>query len=221
MVWLAVGAALLVGYLLGSAPTAWLAARYLIGRAGVDIRQRGDGNAGAGNIGHLYGGRWGYLVGAVDIGKGAAAVLAGDLLSISLLSGDWPAGRAVPGMVAGIAAVAGHIWPVWLGFRGGRGAATAVGVTGGVLTLPTLALALPALLLLLVSRNTTLTLAFMCVASLAAGKAVFGAGWLPVGYCGGVFLAAGAAHWWSVRFRRAAAAPAGTAASTTPPRACC
>ena len=215
MVWLAVGAALLVGYLLGSVPTAWLAARYLIGQKGADIRQVGDGNAGAGNIGHLYGGRWGYAVGAVDIGKGAAAVLAGNLLS-----GDWPVGGAAPGMVAGIAALAGHIWPVWLGFRGGRGAATAVGVTGGVLTLPALALALPALLLLLVSRNTTLTLAFMCVGSLAAGKAVFGAGWLPVGYCGGVFLAAGAAHWWSVRFRRAAAAVP-PAASAPPPGGCC
>ena len=220
MVWLAVGAALLVGYLLGSAPTAWLAARYLIGqghagREGVDIRQVGDGNAGAGNVGHLYGGRWGYAVGAVDIGKGAAAVLAGNLLS-----GDWPAGGAAPGMAAGIAALAGHIWPVWLGFRGGRGAATAVGVTGGVLTLPALAMALPALLLLVVSRNTTLTLAFMCVASLAAGKAVFGAGWLPVGYCGGVFLAAGAAHWWSVRFRRAAAAVP-MPESAPPPGGCC
>ena len=214
MVWLAVGAALLVGYLLGSLPTAWLAARYLIGQKGADIRQVGDGNAGAGNIGHLYGGRWGYAVGAVDIGKGAAAVLAGNLLA-----GDLPVGGVAPGMVAGIAALAGHIWPVWLGFRGGRGAATAVGVTGGVLTLPTLALALPALLLLLVSRNTTLTLAFMCVGSLAAGKAVFGAGWLPVGYCGGVFLAAGAAHWWSVRFRRAAAVP--MPESALPPGGCC
>ena len=213
MLWLAIGAALLAGYLLGSVPTAWLAARYLIrpgaGPKGADIRQTGDGNAGAGNIGRRYGGRWGYPVGAVDIGKGTAAVLVGNLLAGSLLSADSPVGGQAPGMAAGIAAVAGHIWPAWLGFRGGRGGATAVGVAGGVLTLPALLLALPALLLLLVTRNTALTLAFMCVGSLTAGKAVFGAGWLPVAYCGGVFLAAGAAHWWSVRFRRPA--------PTTPP----
>ena len=197
MLWLS-AAALLAGYLLGSLPTAWLVARYGVGRGRVDIRRVGDGNAGAGNVGRLYGGRWGYLVGAVDIAKGLAAVFAGELLAGSLTDGA----RSAAGMLAGASAIAGHIWPAWLGMRGGRGAATAVGAAGGVLTLPMLLMALPAFVLLAASRNTTLTLAFLCVASLAVGKAVFGAGWLPVCYCAGVFLAAGAAHWWSVKFRR-------------------
>ena len=194
MLWLS-GAALLAGYLLGSLPTAWLVARYAVGRgAAVDIRQVGDGNAGAGNVGRLYGGRWGYLVGAVDIAKGVAAVFAGELLAGNLTDSIRSATASAPGMLAGIAAMAGHIWPAWLGLRGGRGAATAVGAAGGILTLPMLLMALPAFILLASSRNTTLTLAFLCVASLAVGKAVFDAGWLPVGYCAGVFLAAGAAQ---------------------------
>ena len=204
MFWLS-GVAALLGYLLGSLPTAYLAARRAAGNAAVDIRRLGDGNPGAGNIGQLYGGRWGYFVGAVDILKGAVPVFAADLL-VGLAVPDGSQSRALspPAMLAGVGAVAGHIWPVWLRGRGGRGAATAVGVTGAVLTGPVLLMAPPAFILLLVSRSATLALAFICIASLVAARAFFGAGWTPLLYCAALFIAAGAAHLRSARIRPAA-----------------
>ena len=205
MLWLS-GVAVLFGYLLGSLPTADIVARRL---AGVDIRQLGDGNPGAGNVGRLFGWRWGVSVGAADILKGAIPVFAANLLAGVILSDGIPPDgmpsdsveRAVsgPGMLAGAAAIAGHIWPVWTRGRGGRGAATALGVTGAVLTLPVLLAALPAAAILLATRSTTLALAFIYLAAVIAGKTLFGVGWGSIAYCIGVFLAVGAAHWWAMR----------------------
>ena len=195
MLWLA-GAAVLFGYLLGSAPTAYLAARRL---AGEDIRRLGDGNPGAGNIGRLFGRRWGIIVGAADILKGALPVFAANLLAGVILPDGVERAVSGPGLLAGAAAVSGHIWPVWRRGRGGRGAATALGVTGAVLTLPVLLAALPALIILLSTRSTTLTLAFMYVAAVIAGKTLFGVSWGISAYCIGIFLAVGAAHCWGKR----------------------
>ena len=199
MLWLS-GAALLLGYLLGSLPTAYLAARRAA-RAITDIRRRGDGNPGAGNIGRLLGRRWGILVGAVDIAKGAVPVFAVNLLAGILAPDNAERAASGPGMLAGVSAVAGHIWPVWLHWRGGRGAATAVGVTGAVLTGPVLLMALPAAAILLATRSTTLTLAFIYIASIVTAKAFFGAAWAPVCYCIALYLGVGAAHLWTVKFR--------------------
>lgn len=199
MLWLS-GAAVLLGYLLGSLPTAYLAARRAA-RAVTDIRLLGDGNPGAGNIGRLLGRRWGILVGAVDIAKGAVPVFAVNLLAGILAPDGAERAASGPEMLAGVSAVAGHIWPVWLHWRGGRGAATAVGVTGAVLTGPALLMALPAAAILLSTRSTTLALAFMYVASVVAAKAFFGAAWGPVCYCVALFLGVGAAHFWTAKFR--------------------
>ena len=126
MVWLlAWSAAGGLGYLLGSLPTA-----YGVGIALADIRLGGDGNAGAANVGRLLGPRWGFFVGTVDIAKGFVPVLA-----VNALVSSWDTVTGA-GLVGGVAAMAGHIWPVWLRFRGGRGAATALGVTAAVLTAP-------------------------------------------------------------------------------------
>ncbi len=195
MLWLA-GAAVLFGYLLGSVPTAYLATRRL---AGEDIRRLGDGNPGAGNIGRLFGRRWGIIVGAADILKGALPVFAANLLAGVILPDSVERAVSGPGLLAGAAAVSGHIWPVWQRGRGGRGAATALGVTGAVLTLPVLLASLPALIILLSTRSTTLTLAFMYVAAVIAGKMLFGVSWGVAAYCVGIFLAVGAAHWWGKR----------------------
>lgn len=192
MLWLS-GAAILFGYLLGSVPTAYLAARR---RAGADIRRLGDGNPGAGNIGRLFGRRWGIGVGAADILKGALPVFAADVLAGVIQPDGVEGAVSGPGMLAGAAAVAGHIWPVWLRGRGGRGAATALGVTGVALPLPLLLAALPALAILLSTRSTTLTLALMYVAAVIIGKTLFGVSWGAAAYCVGLFLAVGAAHWW-------------------------
>ena len=200
MLWLS-GAAVLCGYLLGSLPTADIVARRL---AGVDIRQLGDGNPGAGNVGRIFGWRWGVSLGAADILKGAIPVFAANLLTAAIQPGGILSDgvdRAVsgPGMLAGAAAIAGHIWPVWARGRGGRGAATALGVTGAVLTLPVLLAALPAAAILMATRSTTLALALIYIAAVIVGKTLFGVGWGSIAYCVGVFLAVGAAHWRAIR----------------------
>lgn len=136
---------------------------------------------------------------AVDIAKGAVAVLI-----FNVPAGSWDTLSGL-GLLSGAAAIVGHVWPVWLRFRGGRGAATAVGVTGALLTAPTLLGALPALAVLWLTRSTTWTLAFICVFSLVVGKAAFGASWGVIAYCVAVFVSVGAVHVWSVKFRAAPA----------------
>ena len=108
-------ATVVVAYLIGSIPFAYLAGRVLKGR---DIREEGDRNPGAGNAYRIIGPRAGLTVGALDIAKGAAAVLLAKVI----------AGNTGAEMAAGVAAVVGHNWPIFLQLRGGRGAASAVGV---------------------------------------------------------------------------------------------
>ena len=214
MLWLS-GAAVLLGYLLGSIPTAYLVVRWVT-KGAVDIRRAGDGNAGANNVNRVIGRWWAIAVGAVDIAKGVVAVLAFNLLS-NLVSST-PAvnhfalpGPLVPafaltpaGMLAGAAAMVGQIWPVWLKFHGGRGAATALGVTGAALPVPVLLLAMPCIALLLLTRSTIIALPFIYLASAALAWALFEVGWGTIGYCLGVFIAVGAVHFWGVRARRPA-----------------
>lgn len=195
MLWLlALSAAGGLGYLLGSLPTAYLVAQR-VGGAFADIRLAGDGNAGAANIGRLLGSRWGVFVGTVDIVKGAVPVL-----FFNALAGSWDTVSGL-GLLSGAAAIGGHVWPVWLRFRGGRGAATAVGVTGAVLTGPVLLVALPALAILWRTRSTTLTLAFVYVSSIILGKILFDVSWGIVCYCVALFIVVGAVHFWSLKFR--------------------
>ena len=141
MIWLS-GAAVVIGYLLGSIPTAWLVARR-VSRGETDIRQAGDGNAGARNVGQIFGRKWGVFVAAADIAKGAVAVLAFNALADLLVPLRADGAGNLPGMLAGVATIVGQIWPVWLRFRGGRGAATAIGVTAAVLPGPALLMMAP------------------------------------------------------------------------------
>ncbi|HEX7252675.1 MAG TPA: glycerol-3-phosphate 1-O-acyltransferase PlsY [Thermoanaerobaculia bacterium] len=104
-----------VGYLLGSLSFAVILVRL---KTGKDIRGEGSGNPGATNVLRGYGKGLAALVAAGDIGKGAAAVLL-----VRLVTAD-PRYAAA----AGVAAVVGHIFPIFYGFRGGKGVATAVGV---------------------------------------------------------------------------------------------
>jgi len=107
--------AIVCAYLLGSIPSA-----YLIGRMkkGIDIRQVGSKNMGAMNVYYNVGFVWGLLVMAMDIGKGTAAIAIADALGIPELAQ----------MAAGLTAVLGHNFPVFLNFRGGKGGATCIGV---------------------------------------------------------------------------------------------
>ena len=104
-----------LGYLLGSLPFAYLLARR---HAGIDLRRAGSGNVGAANVLRTTGVRVGLGAMALDVAKGAAAVLVAERL------GTGPVGPTA----AGLAAIAGHMYPVWLGFRGGKGVATTCGV---------------------------------------------------------------------------------------------
>ena len=120
-------AALLVGvaYLLGSLSFAVLLVRRATGK---DIRTEGSGNAGATNVLRAHGKGLALAVAALDIAKGAAAVLL-----VRLVTGD-PRYAAA----AGFAAVLGHVFPIYYGFRGGKGVATAVGAFAVLAPLPTL-----------------------------------------------------------------------------------
>jgi glycerol-3-phosphate acyltransferase PlsY len=109
---LLVFAAALVGYLIGTFPTADLVTR-LATRGRVDIRAFGSGNPGGVNAMKAAGTGWGVLVIVVDIVKG---VLAGAL--------GWLMGGDSGAYAGGTAAIAGHILPVWTRFRGGKGVAT-------------------------------------------------------------------------------------------------
>lgn len=110
------------GYLFGSINFGVVVSRVLYHE---DIRTKGSGNAGATNILRTYGKKAAILTLAGDIGKGVVAVLVAQFLAGWLLDG----GSAVisAGYVASIAAVCGHLWPVWFGFKGGKGVAVAAG----------------------------------------------------------------------------------------------
>ncbi len=112
---LAIALALILAYLLGSIPAAYLAGRLI---KGIDIRQVGTRNMGAMNVFYQIGFLAGLIVLVVDIGKGAAAIA----LAFWLGTPD------IVVLLAGIAAVLGHSFPVWLRFRGGKGGATTIGV---------------------------------------------------------------------------------------------
>ncbi|MEB3265716.1 MAG: glycerol-3-phosphate 1-O-acyltransferase PlsY [Cyanobacteriota bacterium] len=118
---------LLSGYLLGSIPSGWLAGRLL---RGIDIRQEGSGSTGATNVLRVVGKGPALVVFAVDVFKGTAAVL----LAQTLLSGPIAPGLALDTavVVSGLAALAGHIWPVWLGWKGGKAVATGLGMLLGL-----------------------------------------------------------------------------------------
>ena len=106
----------IAAYLLGSIPFGLLFARLF---SGPDVRATGSGNIGAANVARVVGKSAGILTLIFDAGKGSAAVW---------LAARYSEENAAWMMIAGIAALAGHCFPVWLKFRGGKGVATAAGV---------------------------------------------------------------------------------------------
>jgi len=114
-------AAVILSYLLGSLPTAYLAGRML---KGIDIREHGSGNVGASNTFRVLGRTPGICVLVIDILKGFLAVaVISRVLGVSGTFGI---------VLVGVAAVCGHNWTVFLGFRGGKGIATSLGVLIGL-----------------------------------------------------------------------------------------
>ena len=118
----------LIAYLLGTA-----LGSLLLGRLrGVDIRSMGSGNAGATNALRTQGKAFGLAVLLLDIGKGMAAVLWIPHLSLPGVASDAGALRQWMPLACGLAVVLGHVYPVWFGFRGGKGVATVAGVIGAL-----------------------------------------------------------------------------------------
>lgn len=147
-----------VAYLIGSVPVG-----YLLSRArGVDIRKHGSGNIGATNVWRVLGWRVGMTCFALDMLKGFVPALMGTALATRGFT-QWPAPTLgtlegvllnLGPLAAGAAAMLGHMFPVWLGFRGGKGVATGFGALLGVWPVLTVAMA-GALLVWLVSARLT------------------------------------------------------------------
>jgi glycerol-3-phosphate acyltransferase PlsY len=171
-------ALVLIGYLIGALPFGMIAGRLA---GGVDLRETGSRRTGATNTLRTLGWRWAALVLLLDVGKGVAAVLLARLLYVAGPPGspEWVQAAA------GVAAVVGHNWSVFIGFRGGRGVATS---GGGMLVLSPLTLLVVGPLAALViwqSRYVSLGSLVAAVAAplVTAGLALAGAvGWGAVAY---------------------------------------
>lgn len=154
-------AALLIGaYLFGAIPFGYIIAKSV---KGIDIRSVGSGNVGATNVARVIGRKWGIAVFCLDALKGFLPVAVA----------QWLGGRGIGApnpplivMLTALAAIAGHNWPVYLGFRGGKGMATSCGAFGAIFPLG-----------LLISLAVWVAFAaatrYVSVASMAGGVAVF------------------------------------------------
>lgn len=144
-----------LSYLIGSIPAGYLVARSV----GVDIRRVGSGNIGATNVLRVLGKPYGYGVFLFDFLKGVGAVR----LSILMMNRLLPIQEhhELVGIAAGVLCVIGHAYPIWLGFRGGKGVATSIGVVFGLMPL----VAIVVVIVWLVVFQTT---KYVSVASISA-----------------------------------------------------
>jgi len=188
---------LIVGYLLGSIPFGYLVAK----SRGIDIRQHGSGNIGATNVMRTLGKGPGYTVFACDALKGLAAVLIGHHIAVTYSLNFTQVRDVMHGVTheiyrstyfeklpesigaisAAIACIIGHNFPIWLGFKGGKGMATSAGVLIGMMPLTAATCMLIWLLVFLATR-------YVSLASIAASIA------LPASTM--VFLLLGFVHGW-------------------------
>ena len=125
----------ILSYLVGSIPNSIIITKLV---KGVDIRDYGSGNAGGTNVSRVLGKKYGILVIILDALKGAIAVV----LIARLYLGNFPFHNSTPfddftlvQIIAGVAAVVGHIWTIFAGFKGGKGIATGLGVLISIITL--------------------------------------------------------------------------------------
>jgi glycerol-3-phosphate acyltransferase PlsY len=160
--------AVLVGYVLGALPFGYLAGKL----RGVDIRRLGSRGTGATNTLRVLGPAFAIAVAVLDVGKGVAAALLGPILAPTW--GAWGAAGA------GLAAVVGHSWSVFLGFGGGKGVATAAGV---IMTLmPSVGFLAAPLFFVVVAASRYVSLGSITAAALVG---ILGIAWpapLPIAY---------------------------------------
>ncbi len=154
---------LIAAYLIGSIPFGYLIVRL---KAGADIRQTGSGGTGATNVSRRAGKAAGVLTLALDALKGAGAVLiAQNILTTTAFAAQGQNSAEWWMAAAGLAAMIGHIFPVWLKFKGGKGVATGVGV---FLVLAPVAVGIAALVFLLVVLLTR----YVSLGSMSAALAI-------------------------------------------------
>ena len=146
---LSLGLTLLFSYLIGAIPFGYLVARW----RGVDIMKHGSGNIGATNVGRVLGRPFGVFVFLLDFAKGAVPTRAAMLWASAHALGLPPDSLPV---TAAVAAFLGHLFPVYLRFRGGKGVATAAGAVSMLLPAPALAALLTWFFVLLASRYVSL-----------------------------------------------------------------
>lgn len=163
---------ILLGYLAGSVPFAFLLAR----RKGIDLRVAGSGNVGAANVLRTTGPWRGVIVMSLDVAKGIGAVAIAHMM----------AGGTALIALTGAAAIVGHVYPVWLRFHGGKGVAVAAGV---FTVLSPGATAMAAGLFLLIAWITR----YVSLASIGATLALPPAAWIFGAPLSVVLVAAGAA----------------------------
>jgi glycerol-3-phosphate acyltransferase PlsY len=151
-------------YLLGAVPFGFLVAR----ARGVDIRKVGSGNIGATNVFRSVGKSWGILTFICDLLKG---FLPAFLFPVVWLKAGGAAAQGAPvALMCGAAAIVGHNWPVYLGFKGGKGVATSAGVLLGLAPLSVAAGVLVFGVVFGLSR-------YVSVGSIAAAVVVAASGW--------------------------------------------
>lgn len=146
-------------YLVGAIPFGWLVSRL----RGVDILKQGSGNIGATNVARVVGLPWGILVFLLDFSKGALPVLVTQLLD-PVTENQLPPDFLK--VLAGITAFLGHLFPIYLGFRGGKGVATGAGVIAVLVPILTI--------IVLASWGLVLALTrYVSIASLFASALLF------------------------------------------------
>lgn len=166
---------LVVAYLLGSIPFAYLAGRL----NGVDLRTVGSGNLGATNVFRTLGRSVGIAVMVLDIAKGALAVLIA----------QWVVGGPWWPIAAGALAILGHVFPVWTGFKGGKGVAVGAGALVGLVPAASGVLIVLWLLIVVLTRYVSVA-SIVCALAAAPLAWAFGAPWSYVVFIGlaGLFV---------------------------------
>ncbi|MBU6364321.1 MAG: glycerol-3-phosphate 1-O-acyltransferase PlsY [Acidobacteria bacterium] len=166
---------LVVAYLLGSIPFAYIAGRL----NGVDLRTVGSGNLGATNVFRTLGRTVGIAVMVLDIAKGAFAVLIA----------QWVVGGPWWPIAAGALAILGHVFPVWTGFKGGKGVAVGAGALVGLVPAASGVLIILWLLIVVLTRYVSVA-SIICALAAAPLAWAFGAPWSYVAFIGlaGLFV---------------------------------
>jgi glycerol-3-phosphate acyltransferase PlsY len=178
---------ILLCYLFGSIPTAHIITRLLTGR---HIQTMGDHNAGSANVWREIGPKAGLVTFVVDIGKGAGTVLATQSFMESPLAP----------IVGGLAAIMGHNWPPYLHIRGGRGAATLLGVLVTIWPSAGFPLAVVGIVLWVLTRSVLPSLVMFYIAFPAVSW-ITGASLTIVGLTIPLMVLVGATHWFTTRVR--------------------